>query len=549
MKIIKLIILLSIAQVAMAQNQKNVDSKVVKVTVFPQGAQVVRTAKTTVAGGKTELTFSGLSPYADASSIQVSGEGAFTILSVSPQANILKAQKKRKEIEEIEKSREAFQKVLIRHRASLDVYQKEEQMLEANQKVGGENVGLKAADLLAAMELHRTRLHELKFFEIDYNEKIQKVQDTLALINAQINEMNARADQSTTDLIVTVQSQTGSNADFTLSYVVAGAGWYPSYDLHVDDISKPLQLNYKANVYQNTGEEWKDVRLIFSNGNPNESGVAPVLSPYYLRNIDALRRNVVRGGSWKDVSGFISDSVSFNGARSQELYYKTDDQKKTNSYLWTNSNVNYANQTQNSTTITFELATPYTVINDGKNRAVDMKQEEIPATFEYFCVPKKEKKAFLVAHVVNWLDYNLMDGEVNLYYEGTYTGKTAFSLANAEDTLNLSLGQDKGITVNRVQVKEFSKRQVLSDKKVASASFEITIRNNKKFPINLVIEDQIPVSVEKDITVENPSYEGAQLEEATGKLTWKLSLDPAKEKKLKLSYTVKYPKSYRLQID
>jgi uncharacterized protein (TIGR02231 family) len=178
-----------------------------------------------------------------------------------------------------------------------------------------------------------------------------------------------------------------------------------------------------------------------------------------------------------------------------------------------------------------------------------MKEQDIPATFEYFCVPKKEKKAYLIAHVTNWLDYNLMDGEVNLYYGGTYTGKTAFSLANADDTLNLSLGHDKGITINRVQNKDFNKKQILSDKKSSSTGYEITVRNNKKFPITINVEDQIPISTDKDITIDNSSYEGGQLDEATGKVTWRLNLEPGKEKKVNISYTVKYPKTYRVQIN
>ena len=346
---------------------------------------------------------------------------------------------------------------------------------------------------------------------------------------------------------MTVQANEATNGDFSLNYVVRNAGWYPSYDLHVDDISKPLVLNYKANVHQNTGEEWKDIRIIFSNGNPNESGVAPVLNPFYLRN---LLINRYKYSSYSQVENVASQSPGVQQNETNIIAYKKPliDKKE---YINADdkSNINYTPQTQNATAITFELATTYTVINDGKNRSVDLKQEEIPATFEYFCVPKKEKKVYLVAHVINWLDYNLMDGEVNLYYEGTYTGKTAFSLANAEDTLNLSLGLDKGITVNRTQVKEFSKKQILSDKKSASATYEISVRNNKKFPINIVIEDQLPISTDKDITVENQSYDGAQYDETTGKVTWKLSIEPAKEKKQKLSYTVKYPKTYKVQID
>jgi len=542
MKYIKLLLIILITNSAIAQlPSKTVESKVVKVTVFPQGAQVTRTGHASIPAGKSELVFGGLSAYADPSSIQVESNGLFTILSVSPQPNKLKEQKKRKEVEEIEKSKEDFNKQLTREEATLEIYTKEEQMLEANNKVGGENTGLKATDLSAALDLHRTRLLELKSLEINYAEKIKIIRDTLSHIDAEIRVLNANSDLSTTDIILSVMAKEAVSGDININYVVSNSGWYPSYDLHVDDITKPLKLNYKANVHQNTGEEWKDVRIIFSNGNPNESGVAPILNPLYVLNLLAGNYNGLNYKS--DAKDYES---SGRNKRTETRYapsyggYMNADQK---------SNINYSTQTQNSTSITFELATPYTVINDGQNRAVDMKQEDIPATFEYFCVPKKEKKAYLMAHITNWLDYNLMDGEVNLYYEGTYTGKTAFSLANTEDTLNLSLGQDKGIIVNRTQIKDFSKRQVLSDKKSASTGFEITIRNNKKFPVALTIEDQIPISTDKEITVENPLYEGAQLEEATGKLTWKLNLEPTKDKKLKLSYTVKYPKSYRLQID
>ena len=437
--------------------------------------------------------------------------------------------------------------------------QMEEQMLDANNKISGENTGLKAADLSAALDLHRTRMLELKTRQIEYNEKIQKIKDTLNRIAQQVSVLNAYADVSTTDVVLTVMATEAVSGDININYVVHNAGWYPSYDLHVDDITKPLKLNYKANVYQNTGEEWKDVRIIFSNGNPNESGVAPLLRPLYVRNLtydyngDQVFSKVSKSQLEDDNRDTINYMIPINGSRPDETQYIINGHRMKNkdaqpTYAW-GSNVNYSEQKQNSTSMTFELATPYTVINDGQNRAVDMKQEEIPATFEYFCVPKREKKAYLIAHITNWLDYNLMDGEVNLYYEGTYTGKTAFSLANAEDTLNLSLGHDKGISVNRTQVKEFSKKQVLSDKKTASTGYEITIRNNKKFPVALTIEDQIPISTEKDITIENALYEGAKLEESTGKLTWKVTLDPAKDKKLKLSYTVKYPKSYRVLID
>ena len=630
MKYIKLLLIIFIATSAIAQeSQIPVESKVVKVTVFPEGAQVTRKGHSAIPAGKSELVFSGLSPYADASSVKVEGSGTFTILSVSPQPNKLKEQKKIKEIEEIEKARDAFKKEQTREQAYLDVYKQEERMLDATKKIGGENTGVKAADLSAVLDLHRTRLLELKSLQIDYKEKVKKLDDTLSRLNAQIRLIKHTENQSTTDIVVTISAATATAGDFSVSYVVKNAGWYPSYDLRVDDVSKPLTLDYKANVYQSTGEEWKDIKITFSNGNPNESGIAPILKPLLLsdNNVSFGKPKYPINPNIKEVSGKVTDPhgealigatiqvvgttigttsdyegnyrlqvpqgssqirVNYIGMRSQTLsIYSskldirlqdqtvmldevvvseapieeqlsrapgvTMNEKKARrkSYIDEdkNSNVTYSENKPNATSVTFELATPYTVINDGKNRSVDMKQEEIPAGFEYFCVPKLDKSVYLVGHIPNWLDYNLLEGEVNLYYEGTYTGKTLFSLSNAEDTLHLSLGHDKALSVSRNKVKEFSRNQVLSDKKSASSTFEIAVRNNKKFPINLVIEDQIPLSAEKEITIDNTSYDGAQLEESTGKLTWKLNLAPAKEKKLKLSYTVKYPKSYRVQID
>lgn len=536
MKVTTLLVALLVTTAATAQTiTKNIDSKVTRVTVFPQGAQVTRVTQASIAAGRSELTFTGISPYMDQSSLRVEASGGFTILSVSPVANKMHDQEKRKDIEALETSRKVWEKLQIRDRATLSIYTEEEKMLEANYKVGGDNTGLKAADLAAVLDLHRTRLRDLKFNEIDYNERIQKEQDSINRINEQITALNANTETSTMDVVVTVQSQTGATGDFTLSYVVNNAGWNPSYDLYVDDINKPLTLKYKANVWQNTGEQWKDIRIAFSNGNPNESGIAPVLNPLWLRNIISA------------YSAAPAAKYEFNEVGVVSAYKKSRADEK--NYLSDQGNVYYAPQTQNATNISFELATTYTVVNDGQVRAVDMKAQEIPASFEYFCVPKREKKAYLMAHIPNWLDYNLMDGEVNLYYEGTYTGKTAFSLANTDDTLNLSLGVDKGITVERKQVKDYNKRVILSDKKTAAASFEISVRNNKKFPINITIEDQVPVTTDKDISIDDITHDGATRDTETGKVTWKLNIPSGKEQKERLSYTVKYPKSYRVQID
>jgi uncharacterized protein (TIGR02231 family) len=359
MKSIHLLWMLALtASCAFAQTtQKNIDSKVTKVTVFPDGAQVTRTSHVAVPAGRTDLVFTGISPYMNVSSLRVEGDGSFVIISVSPVANKLKEQKKRKDVEDLEHSKEVFKKQLIQHQASLDIYVKEEQMLEANHVVGGANTGLKATDLTAALDVHRTRLRELKYFEIDYNEKIKKVEDTLSRIDQQIQAIDANAEISTTDVIVTTQSTAGSTADFTISYVVTNAGWYPSYDLHVDDISKPLTLNYKANVHQNTGEEWKDIKIVFSNGNPNESGVAPILNPLYLYSPRGLSVENIAASAAGVTQSDAGEGLTINGGREDKVQYIVSGHKVMSRFMndQEKSNISYNPQNQNATNITFEL--------------------------------------------------------------------------------------------------------------------------------------------------------------------------------------------------
>jgi hypothetical protein len=115
-----------------------------------------------------------------------------------------------------------------------------------------------------------------------------------------------------------------------------------------------------------------------------------------------------------------SENVSMEVYKSkgnQYYGYASDDKSRS-------SNVEYNEEKPNTIAIRFELAAPYTVLNDGKTRAVEMKQEEIPANYEHFCVPKLEQKAYLLAHAANWEDYNLLDGEAQFILRGNlYRGK------------------------------------------------------------------------------------------------------------------------------
>ena len=201
------------------------------------------------------------------------------------------------------------------------------------------------------------------------------------------------------------------------------------------------------------------------------------------------------------------------------------------------------------TTTLYRIDDKYTLESDGKTTKIGIKQLEVPAIYDYYLAPKIDQAAFLTASIISWQDYDLQSGEVSLYYEGTYLGKTYIDLASSTDTLSLSLGKDNGIKVSRKMLKEYSSKKFIGASRTDTRQYEISIRNSKRVSANIHMVDQIPVSTNKEIEVEDVKVTEARVDKETGIVTWTLTLAPGQEKKLGISYSVKYPKDRRLVLD
>src|SRR5690554_3651924 len=118
---------------------------------------------------------------------------------------------------------------------------------------------------------------------------------------------------------------------------------------------------------------------------------------------------------------------------------------------------------------------------------------DLPAFYQYYCVPKIDKDAFLIANIVDWEKYNLLEGEANVFFEDTYVGKTLMDVRYASDTLEISLGRDKKVSVNREKIKDYTAKQFIGNKKEETRAWKTTVKNNKNQAINMIILDQVPV--------------------------------------------------------
>jgi hypothetical protein len=479
-----------------------------------------------------------------------------------------------------------------------------------------------AADLERMASFFRNRLTEIESKSYSLTLKVRKLQKEMISISQQLMELNAQVDKPTSLVKVKVSSNKPISSKFELRYFIADAGWKALYDIRIEDVNSSLGLFYKAQVNQNTGEDWKDVLLTLSTGNPSISNYKPELSTYFLTfdNYYTQRSTAPISSSY---SGTVSGRViaadddmplpgvtvmvkgtnigvvtdiygnysikppspnsllvfSFIGMKSQEILANTSvrnvrmesdnvslDEVVVASYglegkasgLMIRGASSYAPVKKETIPLAieksqvateFKIEIPYSIPSDNQVYDVSILEYRVPAEYQYSSVPKLSTDVFLMASIPNWHVYELLNGDVNLFFKGIYQGKTYFDLNSVEDTLTISVGRDRDIQIKRESMKEYARRSVVGSSRREQRVWEITVKNNKSIAVAIDIEDQIPVAKLSDIKIEQTEAIGAAVDEVTGNVKWSLNLQPDESRKLTLQYTVRYPKDRKLLVE
>jgi uncharacterized protein (TIGR02231 family) len=241
--------------------QKQVESNITAATVYYNGAQILREAKVQIQPGTNVLIFSDLPQTINPKTIVVESESAITLLSVKHNLNYLKNQEKPKEVSKMEDSLKLMQQNLLLKNSIFQVYKEEEAMLLANKSIGGENNGVQADNLKNSTDFFRNRMIDVKTKQYELGLEIQKISETINRLNNQINQMMSGRGGPVSEIQVTVSAKNSVNAKLKITYYLPNAGWSPMYDIRVTEVGKPIQLSLKANVVNNTGENWEKANL------------------------------------------------------------------------------------------------------------------------------------------------------------------------------------------------------------------------------------------------------------------------------------------------
>lgn len=505
-------------------------------TIFLNGAELSSNTKINLPQGESEILFTNIAGNVNQQSLNIGADNGVVIQSATFQNNFLVAEILSPRARAIQDSIDIIENGRAGTNNMLAVTNEQIAVLSQNKQVSGSQSGLSVTELTKMLDLIKTRLSGLLAEKDKLNATLKKTDERLTLLRMQLEAEKSKDFQPGGQLLVKFYAPRATSSEVNISYVVPNAGWSPTYDLRVEDLKNPVKLFYKANVYQNSGVKWDKIKITLSTGNPSEGAQAPALQPWYLAFYQPTAY----------AEGYMNSYQNQFAPRTKAIMMESavEDAKAPAAGALNN----YVQVNNSGISTTFDIDLPYTIPSDGQHHLVSVKSYELPATYRYFVVPKMDRDAFLQAQITNWEDLNLIPATTNIFYEGSYVGQGFIDMRNTKDTMNISLGRDKKIIVRRERDKELRSVKTIGTNVKETFVYTVSIRNTRKEALDITVLEQLPISNDKDIVIEDTDVDGGTLEETTGEVKWVLNVKPNETVKKKIAFTVKYPKGKSINL-
>lgn len=514
-----------------------------------QNAQLFKQAYVSIPKGTSVLVFNDVSPHIFRRSIQASGKGDFTIthtqyryqMETPKKVNDQASPKLLNRVKVLQDSLHFSQLRINRNNELIQAVDKESRLVLNHPLMNGKSRSDSLELLKGTAAFLRSEYDELAQIRYQLSLQSKRLADHHKSLRSELNELNALiqnkrirpANKYHHQVIVTVSSKKAISGTIYLNYLAGQAGWNPQYDLKATDHQSDITLVYKAQVYQNTGEDWKQVKIKVSNANPNQGNTKPILPVWFVNFQRFIKQNRVKKALYMESTvptmALEVDDVAESAEEEADLIEK------------------YTSKVQNFSSVEFDISLPMNIASGGKRHYLNLRSEKVPTEFQLYLVPKLEKDAFVVARLTGWESLDLLTGQANIYYGNTYIGQTVVDPSILEDTLEVSMGRDRSVYVERKRTVSEVKKKLLENSKEYTAEYEIKIKNKNDGEINLVIEDHMPVSQNEKIVISS-TYGGGKLNKSRGLLSWEIKLGSRGKETITYGYSIKYPKDETLSL-
>ena len=493
-----------------------VDAAISQVIVYRQGATVQRTIPSNYELGEQSILLRGISRFIKNNSLRAMLPDHIQLLDVSVR-NQYEWEREQRSDELIQ-----WEDRIAEIGSEKSILLEEKSLLQQNKVIKG-NENLSAEELSSFLDFYTDRLKKNSKATVLLDRELKVLRQQVK--RYKIEHKVISKDQKIIELKIYVHEQ--KRSDIFIQYLINNASWTTTYDVKMNRLDDPLQLDYKGRVINNSGVDWKDVDLRLSTGNPNMSITRPPLSPWVL-----IEHQVYSKRKLSNSYDMSKETIAAN--MREEMGNKMAD------------DIGQVESRENVTAMEFKLTEAHDILADGQFHEVLLKSHEMPANYAYEVVPKVSSYAYLMANIPNWYKYQLSQGNMRVFIENAYQGEVYFNPAQHKDTLQISLGVDIGVHVKREQVDGLVGSSWFGSKKEKNITWKITVSNHKSAPIDISIFDQIPISRDDDISVDLEDFKGGKLNKETGEIKWQERIGKGGQVERRFSYKIKYPKSYYL---
>ena len=533
---------------------------ITRVTVYADRAEVVRTFKGRLEAGEQTLVFDRLPGATRLDQLRVEGRGEFTLLDIRPETVQTKeiANAQVRALQDALKAQDLRQQALNQTEARL-TFQKSalDKMLARLTTAGKESANPEMDPLKWAAFLD---FQDKQLAEVD--RQVLALQADREAVRAEVDRLNRelaalRGNERRSRLLakVNLDVRQAGEVEVHLSYLVRGPSWSPSYDMRADTKAKTLDVTYRAEVRQATGEDWKGVSLRLSTAQPGLQGREPRMDPWFLTKAEPM---VFAGGLTElrqDANWRAREGQMFNDIRPMGNRFSTAD---ANDFQALAKQMKAMEQGRaqvqaGGTAATFVIERPSDILADNKPAQVTVMRESFPAYFRHTCVPKLSPFVFLKTKAVNKTDFTFLPGPTAVFLDGAFVAQANLDLVPSGQDFWTYLGVDQGVSVERKELARREESSGVFGKKTLRTVFDqvFKLKNGKSTDIELVLWDQVPASNHEDIKVvfEEPRYEkdtdNLKMNESKF-LEWRLPLKAGAKQDLPFRFAVERPEDVQV---
>ena len=542
------------------QAQKEVKSKLVKVTVYPNAALVEKSTRINLIKGENKFVITDNATTFNRDNLHFAQNEDFFITSVN--------------LKDINKSFNQACKDNFLPNISTQIINLNDKVQQNKQKLADNNLlistyrqqlsaltNLKAVKNTQAMDTIKTLKEQFEFQKeesIKLNNLIAKVQKENKELNFQLSKMedeledlikqnndNCNLTTNSKNIIISIYSNRNMTAELQYDYLVYSVASNYAYDVMLDENIHNAIFNLKANVTQWTNENWKNCNIVFSTNDAKIVGEDRELYTWYLNN-QPIYREYAKGRSTKMAmnSNVMMAKSTQTDVVSEEEFMESEG--TLDEVVYIESGATFENLTLSKE---YTLNIRQSISSGDKVQTIPLVFDTTKAEFKHFSTPKNMEKVYYTALLPDWEDLQLLDVNCDIFLNGKYIAKSYINTNSTKDTMKFSAGEDNGVKISRKVRKSSPDKGFLTSNVETTVTVTLNIKNTKDNVIDLEIKDQIPISQDANIKITNvENLEGA-LNPSTGIIKWNLRLQPKQTKELKFSYTVKFPKEYNLNLN